>query len=430
MAVAEPYGLVYSGPEGEEEIRNWNVTREFFSVLDAKPALGRVFDAADYTAGAPPTLVLTYGSWQTRFGGDGSIVGRKITIDHAPATIIGVLPRDFSYLPGRSPQEMYAPKVLDTIELRLRGSAWYVAVARLKPGVTIARGGLDMDRVAAQLEREYSATNARIGVSVVPLRDGMIGDSTRALFLLLGASLVLLLIACTNVANLMLARTNRRAREFVVRTALGAGRARIVRQVLTEGLLLALTGAVAGVLVAYWGVGVIRGLSPDSIPRVDEMRVDWRALAFALVAVPGATVLFALVPAIHAAGPDVEREAEGRHPVVGSCGTAPHPASSHRVRGGACRRAAGQRRAPRAQLRLGRERGSRLPLRPRGRSDPLLLAVGDDPGGAALVRGSLDRAREVLAGRRRCGDHDVPTVDRRDRSRARAVRRRRSLGAR
>ena len=308
MAVAEPYGLVYSGPEGEEQIRNWNVTRDFFRVLEAKPALGRVFGTEEYEPGAPLTLVLTYASWQTRFGGDPAIVGRKITIDHAPATIIGVLPRDFSYLGTRTPQEMYAPKVLDTIELRLRGSAWYNAVARLKPGVTVAQGAADMDRVASQLEHEYPATNARIGVSVVPLRDGMIGDSSCALFLVWGASLVLLLIACTNVANLVLARTNRRAREFVVRTALGAGRARIARQVLTEGLLLALAGAIAGVAVAYWGVGAIRGLSPDSIPRVDEMRVHWRALAFALVAVPGATILFALAPAIHAAGSEVEPE--------------------------------------------------------------------------------------------------------------------------
>src|SRR5215831_10134157 len=192
MAVAEPFGLVYSGPEGEEEIRNWNVTRDFFAVLDAKPALGRVFGAEDYAPGAPARLVLTYASWRTRFGGDPAIVGRKITIDHAPATIIGVLARDFSYLPGRSPQEMYAPKVLDTIELRLRGSAWYIAVGRLKPGVTVAQGTADMDRVASQLEREYPATNARVGVSVVPLREGVVGDSSRALFLLLGASLVLL----------------------------------------------------------------------------------------------------------------------------------------------------------------------------------------------------------------------------------------------
>jgi predicted permease len=308
MAVAEPFGLVYSGPEGEEEIRNWNVTRDFFTVLDARPFLGRVFDGADYQPGAPPTLVLTYASWQTRFGGDPAIVGRRLTIEHRPTTIIGVLPRDFVYLGERTPQEMYAPKVLDTIELRLRGSAWYNAVGRLKAGVSVSQAGADLNRVASQLGREYPATNSQIGATVVPLRDGMTGDSTRALFLLLGAALVLLLIACTNVANLMLARTNRRSREFVVRAALGAGRARIARQVLTEGLLLAMAGAIAGVAVAYWGVGVIRGLTPDSIPRADEMRVDWRALAFALVAVPGATILFALAPAISAAGPDVESD--------------------------------------------------------------------------------------------------------------------------
>ncbi len=306
IAVAEPFGLVYSGPEGEEEIRDWNVTRDFFSILDARPMLGRVFDAGDYTPGAPPTLVLTYASWQTRFGGDPKIVGRILTIEHRPTTVVGVLPRDFVYLGARTPQEMYAPKVLDTIELRLRGSAWYNAVGRLKPGVSVAQASADLNRVASQLAHQYPATNSRIGATVVPLRDGMTGDSTRALVLLLGASLVLLLIACTNVANLMLARTSRRSREFVVRTALGAGRARVARQVLTEGLVLALAGAVAGVAVACWGVGMIRGLTPDSIPRADEIRVAWRAVAFALIAVPGATILFALAPAIRAAGSEIE----------------------------------------------------------------------------------------------------------------------------
>ena len=308
IAAAEPFGLVYSGPEGEEEIRDWQVTRDFFSILDARPILGRVLGAADYDPGAPATVVLTYASWQTRFGGDRAIVGRRLTIDHKPTTIVGVLPRDFSYLGARTPQELYVPKVLDTIELRLRGSAWYNAVARLKPGVSVTRGGADLNRVASQLALEYPETNSRVGVTVVPLRNGMTGDSTRALFLLLGASLVLLLIACTNVANLMLARTNRRSREFVVRTVLGASRARVARQVLTEGLVLAFAGALAGVAVAYWGVGMIRGLTPDSIPRADEIRVDWRALAFALVAVPGATMLFALAPALRAAGTDVESD--------------------------------------------------------------------------------------------------------------------------
>jgi putative ABC transport system permease protein len=308
IAVAEPFGLVYSGPEGEEEIRDWQVTRDFFTVLDARPILGRVFGAADYEPGAPATVILTYASWQTRFGSDPTIVGRRLRIDHKPTTVVGVLPRDFSYLGTRTPQELYVPKVLDTLELRLRGSAWYNAVARLKPGVSVTQGGADLNRVASQLAREYPETNSRIGATVVRLRDGMTGDSTHALFLLLGASLVLLLIACTNVANLMLARTNRRAREFVVRTVLGAARARVARQVLTEGLVLAFAGALAGVAVAYWGVGIIRGLTPDSIPRADEIRVDWRALAFALVAVPGATILFALAPAIRAAGPELESD--------------------------------------------------------------------------------------------------------------------------
>src|SRR5215211_1979158 len=158
MAAVEPFGLVYSGPEGEEQIRNWNVTQDFFTILDAKPLIGRVFAPGDFDKGSPLTLILTYASWQTRFGGDRNVVGRRLTIGHAPATIIGVLPRDFSYLESRTPQEMYAPKVLDSIEANLHGSAWYHSVARMKPGLTMEQASADLNRVAAQLASEYPKT--------------------------------------------------------------------------------------------------------------------------------------------------------------------------------------------------------------------------------------------------------------------------------
>ncbi|HWJ12630.1 MAG TPA: ABC transporter permease [Gemmatimonadaceae bacterium] len=300
MAAVEPYGLIYSGPEGEEQIRNWNVTEDFFRVLDARPAAGRLFLPEDYRPGAPAVLVLTYESWQKRFGGESGVIGRTITIGHAPATIVGVLPRDFAYLGARTPQEMYAPKVLDSLERDLRGSAWYHVVARLRPNATIGQASADLERVSSQLAREYPGTNAKIGVSLVSLREGMVGGSARLLWLLLGAVGLVLLIACVNVANLVLARTHRRSREFAVRVALGAGRGRVARQVLAESFVIALIGGVAGAALAYWGVGVIRGLSPISIPRVDEMRVDVRALVFALAAILLTTFLFGVVPALRA----------------------------------------------------------------------------------------------------------------------------------
>jgi predicted permease len=325
IAAVEPYGEVYEGAEGEEQLRTWNVTRDFFVVLDARPLLGRVFDENDFVPGIGNVAVLTYESWQQRFGGDPATVGRAVRLDHRPVTIIGVLPRDFAYLGARMPQEMYLPKVLDSIEVALRGDGWYNAVARLAPGVSAAQAQADLQRVAVQIASEYPRTNADIGASVVPLRDGMIGDTSRALILLLGAVGLVLLIACTNVASLMLARTNRRAREFAVRAALGAARGRIVRQVLTESFLVALIGGLAGVAVAYWGIGVIRGAVPSSIPRADEMRVDERALGFTLAAVVIATFVFGLGPALRAA------RREGGDELKGGARAAGLP--PHRVRG-------------------------------------------------------------------------------------------------
>ena len=216
LGAAEPFGLTYSAPEGEEEIPNFNVTRGFFPALGVRPVLGRLFDDADYQPHHALSLVLSYGSWQRRFGGDPHIVGRTILISKAPATIIGVLPRDFSYLETLR-GEMFAPKVFDSVEINLRSDAWYYAVGRLKPGVSMAGASADMNRVARQLAGEYPNTNRETGVSLVPLRDSIVGDSRTALLLLLGAVGFVLLIACTNVVNLLLAHTNKRAHEFAIR---------------------------------------------------------------------------------------------------------------------------------------------------------------------------------------------------------------------
>jgi len=321
MATAEPYGFRLTGKEGTEEIRNWNVTQDFFAVLDAKPLLGRLFQPSDFVPGLPQVVVLTYASWQKRFGADPAIVGKRISLSSGQTTIVGVLPRDFSYLETRTPQEFYAPKVLDSIELRLHSSGWYNAVGRLKPGVSVEQASADMNRVAAQLAHDYPKSNGNLGVTVVPLRDGIVGgNSSRALLLSLFAVGLVLLIACSNVANLMLARTNRRGREFAVRSALGAGRWRIVRQVLTESLLIAFMGGVAGIGLACLGVGFIRAASPYQIPRVDEIGVDSRAFVFALATVVGTTILFGLVPAFRAAEPNAGEELKAGGRSVGASG--------------------------------------------------------------------------------------------------------------
>ncbi|HEV2179648.1 MAG TPA: ABC transporter permease [Gemmatimonadaceae bacterium] len=307
IGAAEPFGLKYSSPEGEQEIPNFNVTRGFFPALGVRPRLGRLFDDTDYQPNRALSLVLSYGSWQRRFGGDPHIVGRTILISKAPATIIGVLPRDFSYLETLR-GEMFAPKVFDTVEVNLRSDAWYYAVGRLRPGVSMAAASADMHRIALQLAAAYPATNRESGVTLVPLRDSIVGDTRTALFLLLGAVGFVLLIACTNVVNLLLAHTNRRAHEFAIRVALGAGRARVVRQVLTQCAVMSVIGGTAGVAVAYWAVGAIRRLAPASLPRVDEIRVDASALMFALAVTIATTLAFGVMPALRAARTDPQSE--------------------------------------------------------------------------------------------------------------------------
>jgi putative ABC transport system permease protein len=298
MAVAEPFGFYYQGKSGTESIQSWNVSEDYFPVFGTPAFIGRAFQHADYEQGAPRVVVLSYGVWQRRFGADPSVVGRHVTISRTQATIVGVMPPGFMYPDGR---EAWAPRVFDEIDRRSRGSAYHQVVARLKPGVTIEQARADMDRISAQLAAEYPRTNAHVRAEVLSVREGIVGRVRAALVLLLGAVGLLLLIACANVANLLLARTNRRAREFAIRVALGADRRRVVRQLLTESLALAIVGGVAGVLIAYAGIDAIRALSPGTLPRIEEMHADWRALAFALTLSVGTTLVFGSAPALSAA---------------------------------------------------------------------------------------------------------------------------------
>lgn len=303
LASAEPFALTYSGPDGVEQIYDWNVSRDFFSVLDAHPALGRLFGPGDFAPGPPRSLILTYACWQRRFGGDPSIIGRQLRIGSGSATVVGVLPRNFDYL-SSSKMEIYAPTVLNGGEQQIRNMAWYHIVGRLKPGVSMSAARADAERVGAQLSSEYPATNANVGVTVERLDRAIVGDAQRAVLLLFGAVAMVLLIACVNVASLVVARTARRSRELAIRTALGASRGRIAWQLLIEHFLLALAGGAAGAALAAWSVSLIRRASPTSVPRVEDMRVDARALAFTLAVVLVATLIFGLMPALRGAQRD------------------------------------------------------------------------------------------------------------------------------
>ena len=308
MAFAEPFSVTVDSPDGPEMIRNWNVTQGFFDILGVRPTVGRAFEPQDFVTGSAHVVVISTDSWRRRFGSDPHIVGRRIIIEKEPATIIGVMPANAGYPFGR---EMWSPRPFFDEERNQRGNGAHQVIARLAPGVSVDRASAEMRAIAARLAREFPTENGSIDVSVVPIADRILGATRPALLLLLGAVGLVLLIACGNVANLMLARMTRRGRELAIRTALGAGHARLVRQLLAESLVLGLVSAVAGVGFAYASMGAIRALSPASLPRVDEMQVDARAALFALALGVVSTVLFGLTPALRAARLNVREGLSG-----------------------------------------------------------------------------------------------------------------------
>lgn len=307
MASAEPFALTYTSASGVDQIYDWNVTADFFRVLDARPALGRLFIPSDFTPGPPRTLILTYASWKNRFGGDPSIIGKSLRIGGGTSIVVGVLPANFDYL-SASKMEIYAPKVLSAGELQIRNVAWHHVVARLKPGVSLAEARADAGRVGRQLALEYPATNASVGVTLEPIDQAIVGEASRPIALLFAAVVVVLLIACVNVANLVLARSAQRRRELAVRAALGASRWRLARQLMTEHLVIALAGGAVGLLAAELGVRVIRAAGPAAVPRLLDIGIDGRALLFTLLVVGFTTVTFGLLPAVHATTLDPAHE--------------------------------------------------------------------------------------------------------------------------
>jgi len=274
------------------------VSASLFSVLRVRPALGRVFNADENTPGRNNVVVLSHGLWQQRFGSDPSVIGKRITLDGVSKEIVGVMPAGFSYPAGR---DAWLPVDYDEGFVTKQRGAWYLSViARLKPGVTPQQSAAEVETIGRTLARQYPDANAEIGMTTFPLLEAMVGDIRRSVMILLGAVGFVLLIACTNVANLLLARAATRETEMAVRTALGAGRGRLVRQLLTESVLLSLVGAGFGLLLAVWGVELLVNLKPQGIPRLDNVRVDGVVILFTIAIGVVTGVLFGLVPAFAA----------------------------------------------------------------------------------------------------------------------------------
>jgi len=296
-----------SGPSTRpERLRAVSSSGNLFDVLGVAPALGRSFTTADEAPGAPQVALLTQGLWHRLFAGSSDAVGRVLTLNGRPFTIIGILPADFAldrdadlYITGDRgiPQSYPFPGDITQV----RDSHLISVIGRLKDGVSVEQAQAEMSTIMRRLAQDYPQTNTMLGARVVPLKDDIVATARPALLLLLGAVAFLLLIACVNVANLLLGRGIARQREVAIRVSLGATRARIARQFLTETTVLATAGGAAGLLLSRWGVTALMALAPEDLPRLAEVRPDAATVVFAFAMAMGTALVFGLVPAMQAA---------------------------------------------------------------------------------------------------------------------------------
>ncbi len=279
------------------------VSSNFFQMLGVQPVVGRSFRPEEEKRGNHRVVMLSYPAWQTYFGGDRGIIGQNIILNKEPYTIVGVLPRSMEEF---RKSQIYVPMAFIPEELSTRNARYLYAMARLKPGMSRQDGDRDLRAVASQLAREYPATNAGWEAYSTPLLDEEVGNVRPALLVLMAAVGLVLLIACANVANLLLVRAASRQKEVSIRAALGAGRLRIVAQMLIEGFVLASISAVCGMLLAYGAVRAFAAYGPAGIPRLSSCRINWTVMLFTLGVTCLTTIVFGLAPSLHAVRSNVE----------------------------------------------------------------------------------------------------------------------------
>ena len=300
LASAEPFSFDIDTPNGPESVPAWLVSSDFFGAVGARPVLGRVPRPDEFSAGRENVVVLSHALWVVRYGADPAVIDRVITVDRQPATVIGVMPPDFKIPYEGDDVAMWAPKVFRAEDRENRTSTYYQVVGRLRPGSTQQDAEAELDAISRRLEQAYPRTNANVEVALVPLAESIVGRVRLGLLVLFGAVGMVLLIACANLANLLLARTSRRGRELAVRVALGAGRGRVLRYLLAESVVIALAGGILGAILAHWGVKLVGILGPADLPRLDAIRVDGRVVLFALGTALLTVALFGLAPALSA----------------------------------------------------------------------------------------------------------------------------------
>lgn len=279
-----------------------SVSADFFRVLGTQPALGRTFTSEDSRAGAAPTVVVSQGFWQRMLGGRSDLSSATVQMRDVTFNVIGVMPARFSF---PDDAELWVPRELFPSRTGRTGHNWAV-IASVRPGTTFEQARAELSGIASQLKQEHGQDTDAVDFAVIPQQEYLVGDVRRGLMIILAAVGLLLAIACANVANLLLAQVTSRQREFAVRSALGATRIRLARQFVTENMLLALAAAALGVLLSYWGVDLLLGLNQESLPRIKEIGVDGRAIAFTVGLAMLVAVVLGLVPLLRFSGQSLE----------------------------------------------------------------------------------------------------------------------------
>jgi predicted permease len=311
MAISQGNSMTLTGRDQPERVQVLRTSSPLFHMLGAQPLIGRLLLADEDKPGKPAVAILSYGTWKGLFGGDPGIVGRNIILNGNPVAVVGVLQPEFQLnnevmqtVGGNERSDIYMALPLGADAVRDRGNENFNLTARLKPGVTMAQAQADVGIIAGRI-REQDKRDPTFTVSVVPLIDQVVGNVRRAVLVLLGSVALVLLIACANVANLLLSRATARQKEVAIRTALGAGWTRLVRQLLSESVLLGVLGGASGLAIAFWSLSVVRAIHPGNIPRLDAIGIDGTVLAFTFGVSILTGLVFGIAPAIRAVRADL-----------------------------------------------------------------------------------------------------------------------------
>ncbi len=302
LAAYQNVGFVLTGLDEPAQLTGAAVSTSLFAVVGIQPALGRAFTQAEGVSGGERVVLLSAGFWQRRFGGNRDVLGIAITLDGEPYTVVGVMPASFQFPPDQD-VDLWTPLIIPTQIISVRAMRVYNVVGRLGPEVEPDRALAELRTLSDQIASEHPQTNRGWTANVTPALDQILGDAQTLVLLVMGAATFVLLIGCANVANLLLARATRQGREYAIRATLGAGRAQLIRRSMAESLLLVVGGGAMGLLLALWGVTVLRGVLPGDVPRVGNIAVDGTVLLFAVAISVVAGGMFGLAPALQVVRP-------------------------------------------------------------------------------------------------------------------------------